>query len=308
MVDPVPLASGRDADVFAIDDRRVLRRYRKGGDVAAEAAVMAYVGSLGFPVPAVYEARGTDLVMERLDGRTMLSALIAGELDALAAADCLADLHRRLHALPPRLGERDGDGDGDGDGDRILHLDLHPDNVMLTSRGPVLIDWRNATEGPADLDVALSAVILAQVAVDREHPLAPPAATLLDAFLDRVGGGLLTVWTAPWRHAGTIRHSPQVSGISSTPLPSSSPVTGKAPAGLAGVVDAVGDGADPGRAGSGRVGSGRVGSGRVGQRVWLFMAAAGRPTGTAAEFTVVPAAHRAVETGAVGKVLVDVTP
>ncbi|MEU8084143.1 phosphotransferase [Micromonospora sp. NPDC049101] len=185
MVDPVPLASGRDADVFAIDDRRVLRRYRSGGDVAAEAAVMAYVGSLGFPVPTVYEARGTDLVMERLDGGTMLSALIAGQLDALAAADCLADLHRRLHALPPRLGERDGD--------RILHLDLHPDNVMLTSRGPVLIDWRNATEGPPELDVALSAVILAQVAVDGEHPLAPPVATLLAAFLDRVGGSLLTV-------------------------------------------------------------------------------------------------------------------
>ncbi|WP_433127170.1 phosphotransferase [Micromonospora sp. CA-240977] len=185
MVDPVPLASGRDADVFAIDDRRVLRRYRNGGDVAAEAAVMAYVRSLGFPVPTVYEARGTDLVMERLDGRTMLSALIAGELDALAAADCLADLHRRLHALPPRLGQRDGD--------RILHLDLHPDNVMLTTRGPVLIDWRNATEGPAELDVALSAVILAQVAVDCEHPLASPAATLLDAFLDCVGGSLLTV-------------------------------------------------------------------------------------------------------------------
>jgi NADPH:quinone reductase len=42
----------------------------------------------------------------------------------------------------------------------------------------------------------------------------------------------------------------------------------------AGVVDAVGDG---------------VGPDRLGQRVWLFMAAAGRPTGTAAEFTVVPA-------------------
>ncbi|TDD63632.1 NADPH:quinone reductase [Actinomadura darangshiensis] len=44
----------------------------------------------------------------------------------------------------------------------------------------------------------------------------------------------------------------------------------------AGVVDAVGEGVDPGRAG---------------ERVWLFMAAAGRPTGTAAEFTVVPAEH-----------------
>jgi NADPH2:quinone reductase len=42
----------------------------------------------------------------------------------------------------------------------------------------------------------------------------------------------------------------------------------------AGVIDAVGDGVD--RA-------------RVGQRVWVFMATAGRPTGTAAEFTVVPA-------------------
>ncbi|MFJ8966407.1 NADPH:quinone reductase [Lentzea sp. NPDC102401] len=42
----------------------------------------------------------------------------------------------------------------------------------------------------------------------------------------------------------------------------------------AGTIDAVGHGVDPGRAG---------------QRVWLFMAAAGRPAGTAAEFTVVPA-------------------
>ncbi|MHA6758309.1 NADPH:quinone reductase [Streptacidiphilus sp. PAMC 29251] len=46
----------------------------------------------------------------------------------------------------------------------------------------------------------------------------------------------------------------------------------------AGVIEAVGEGVD---------------RSRVGQRVWLFMAAAGRPTGTAAEFTVVPA-ERAV--------------
>jgi len=43
----------------------------------------------------------------------------------------------------------------------------------------------------------------------------------------------------------------------------------------AGVIDAVGPGVD---------------EGRVGERVWLYMATAGRPTGTAAEFTVVPAA------------------
>jgi NADPH:quinone reductase len=42
----------------------------------------------------------------------------------------------------------------------------------------------------------------------------------------------------------------------------------------AGTIDAVGPGVD---------------LSRVGRRVWLFMATAGRPTGTAAEFTVVPA-------------------
>jgi NADPH:quinone reductase len=46
----------------------------------------------------------------------------------------------------------------------------------------------------------------------------------------------------------------------------------------AGVIDAVGPGVDPGR---------------VGERVWVYLAAAGRPWGTAAEYTVVPA-ERAV--------------
>ena len=44
----------------------------------------------------------------------------------------------------------------------------------------------------------------------------------------------------------------------------------------AGVIEAVGPGVDPGR---------------VGQRVWLYMAAAGRRWGTAAEWTVVPERH-----------------
>jgi NADPH2:quinone reductase len=44
----------------------------------------------------------------------------------------------------------------------------------------------------------------------------------------------------------------------------------------AGVVEAVGPGVDPGR---------------VGERVWLWMAAAGRRWGTAAEYTVVPERH-----------------
>ena len=184
MAAPVLLARGRDADVFALDDERVLRRYRDGGDVAPEAAVMAHVAACGFPVPVVHAASGADLVLERLDGPTMLAALVAGDVGVDEAAACLADLHGRLHALPPRVGVADEV--------RVLHLDLHPDNVVLTARGPVVIDWRNSAEGPPELYLALSALILGQVAVGNAHPAAPQAGALLRAFLDRVDGDLRT--------------------------------------------------------------------------------------------------------------------
>lgn len=171
------LASGRDADVFVLDRARVLRRYRDGGDTAPEAAVMAYVGAAGYPVPTVYAADGPDLVLERLDGETLLAAMLAGRVDVDSAAGLLVELHDRLHALPPRLGTDPAD--------RILHLDLHPLNVLMTSRGPVVIDWRNTIEGPADFDVAMTALIFAEVAVGDDARLADPGRLALAAFQRR---------------------------------------------------------------------------------------------------------------------------
>jgi streptomycin 6-kinase len=182
---PPLLASGREADVFVIDARRVLRRYRDGGDVTAEAAVMAYVVASGFPAPKVYEAVGTDLVMERLTGTTMLQALVSGDIGVEEGAAILAGLHRQLHELPPRLSADPAA--------RVLHLDLHPDNVMLSPRGPVLIDWRNATEGPPQLDLAMSALILAEVAVDPAGAMATAAHAMLTAFLPLVDGVPLAI-------------------------------------------------------------------------------------------------------------------
>ncbi|MEH0931249.1 phosphotransferase [Micromonospora sp. CPCC 205558] len=177
MTDHALLASGRDADVFALDESRVLRRYRQGGDSAPEAALMAYVAAAGYPVPLVYDVQGPDLVLERLDGETLLAAMLAGRTAVGAAADLLVGLHERLHALPARFSVDPTDS--------ILHLDLHPQNVMVTSRGPVVIDWRNAAEGPADLDVAMTALILAEVAVGPDVQLAGRARDGLEAFQRR---------------------------------------------------------------------------------------------------------------------------
>jgi tRNA A-37 threonylcarbamoyl transferase component Bud32 len=169
--------------VFALDEQRVLRRYRDGNEVSAEVPVMTYVASLGFPVPRVYEARGTDLVMERFAAPTMLQALLSRSTRPEIAAALLLSLHRQLHGLPPRLSS-----DPDA---RVLHLSLHPGNVILSHGGPVVIDWRNSAEGPPDLDLAVSALILAQVAAGEAQDLATLAGAVLTAFLRFAGGGPL---------------------------------------------------------------------------------------------------------------------
>ncbi len=162
------IASGRDCDVYALGPDRVLRRSRHGRDAAPEAELMTHLGAAGYPVPLVHDAHGPDLVMERLAGPTLLTAWVAGITDQDTVAATIADLHRRLHALPARTAAHPGD--------RILHLDLHPDNVMLSDRGPVVIDWANAAEGPPDRDVAITLLILAQVTLWTHEPALAAAA------------------------------------------------------------------------------------------------------------------------------------
>ncbi len=167
---PGPLiGSGRSADVFAIGGGRVLRRYRHPLDVQAEAQIMRHLAARGFPVPEVFDADGPDLVMEQLDGRDMLADLGSRPWLVGQHGRTLAELHNRLHAIdaPPGWPELLGPGSA------VLHLDLHPGNVMLTSRGPVVIDWTNARAGAAGADVAMAYLIMATSETDLVPVVAP---------------------------------------------------------------------------------------------------------------------------------------
>ncbi|MFC7545872.1 phosphotransferase [Plantactinospora sp. GCM10030261] len=183
------LARGRDADVFALDDRRVLRRYRRGGDVRGEAEVMRHAAAHGVAVPLVYGADGTDLVLERLDGPTLAQALFSGRTDVPTAARLIVDAQTALHRIPPPRSSGDP-------AVRLLHLDLHPENIMLGAHGAVLIDWRNAEAGPPELDVAVSALILAEVAVDLSGSLVPPVIGSTKARVTEIADALLTAYLA----------------------------------------------------------------------------------------------------------------
>ncbi len=179
------LATGATALVYELDEHRVLRRYRdvhRPVDHVVAATDIAWAA--GVPTPRVLAARGPDLILERVDAPTMLAEMTAGRLEMATAMRLLADLHRATHGVRRPDGPSPLPHRGDTDSDSLLHLDLHPNNVLMAPAGPQLIDWENACWGPPGLDVAVTAVILACYALAyRTEDDALDATDLLDAFL-----------------------------------------------------------------------------------------------------------------------------
>lgn len=152
--EPRLLAAGRASEVFDLGDGRVLRRFKSGGHPEREALVMRHARRHGYPVPEVLEVTADALVLEKVDGPTMWEAAGEDPSTVSAHADTLARLHRELHELDapdalPAVGE----------GDRLVHLDLHAANVILSPTGAVVVDWTNARRGEPAFDVALTWVI-----------------------------------------------------------------------------------------------------------------------------------------------------
>jgi len=150
---------------------------------------MEYVAGHGYPAPVVYDVSddGLDLVMQRVEGATMLDDLGDHPWRVRSHAHTLAELHTRLGRIPAP----DWLGAGPVPGDRVVHLDLHPGNVMVTADGPVVIDWTNGSSGTPGSDVAATWLIVACA----EIPGPRWKATLLGAFRHLLVSSFL-------RHAG----------------------------------------------------------------------------------------------------------
>jgi aminoglycoside phosphotransferase (APT) family kinase protein len=155
------LAEGRDSEIFEHGPGRVLRRARDGRSLEHEASVMRYAQEHGYPVPRVHDAGRGWLVMDRVEGSTMLDVAVRRPHRIGAYARLLADLHHRLHAIPAPPGVPTAGLPGD----RLLHRDLHPLNVLLADDVPVVIDWTNAAAGDPAYDVADTWVLFASAEV-----------------------------------------------------------------------------------------------------------------------------------------------
>lgn len=186
----VPLAQGRTAEIYAWGDGHILKLFRDGCPsdwVDYEAGVARAVHAAGVPAPAPGEILEVDgrrgLIYERLDGPSMLQDMNARPWLLLKHARALAELQVQIHrksipGLPsykdrlsydirstPHLREELREKAltrlaALPEGQTLCHGDYHPGNILITRRGPVVIDWMTACGGDPWADVARTHLLL----------------------------------------------------------------------------------------------------------------------------------------------------
>ncbi len=81
------------------------------------------------------------------------------------------------------------------DGDRLCHGDFHPANLILSGRGPIVIDWPNAASGDPHADVARTLLMLRIATL-------PDGSTAILRSLDHIGRRIfLRRYLAAYRRA-----------------------------------------------------------------------------------------------------------
>lgn len=186
------LGKGRTASVYEWGKNEVLKLFNEGFSMGSEFENCKIINSLGIPSPEVVETVEIDgqqgIIYERINGVTM-SKIIEPNFHSLSKyARILAEIHSMIHSfkvdytpnLKKELSERISfskklnvdtrnkiikEFDKLPEGNTICHYDFHPDNIIMSQRGPVIIDWANVLVGDSLADVTRTSLILKSHAV-----------------------------------------------------------------------------------------------------------------------------------------------
>jgi hypothetical protein len=206
------IGEGATADVHAWAPGRVVKLFKSSVSrrLAWHEVHMTHTAfTSGAPAPEVFGVVTLEgrfgIVLQHLDGPTLLQLTRSGAMERGQAGAILAGLCHAVHNTPPPpdvLPLRDwmeislqpsGGGlpahlatgvlgllDRLPPGDGLCHVDPHPGNVIMTAEGPRLVDWTWAMRAPAALDLACCHMLLSEfaplIADDPERPRAVNAA------------------------------------------------------------------------------------------------------------------------------------
>lgn len=194
-----PSAVGRTAEVYTLDEDRVLKLLKAGfgsAMAADEAAKTLAARDAGVSAPAVLDLIELDgrhgIVFEQIDGDLLLDDIVLDAMRFREWARVFANAHigvlsRSTSDLPDirdvlrgRIEAGDLPAtkeqaaltvlDAAPDGDAVLHGDFHPGNIIFTTGDPVTVDWVDAAQGHPGADIARTLWLISPATMSEAIP------------------------------------------------------------------------------------------------------------------------------------------
>jgi aminoglycoside phosphotransferase (APT) family kinase protein len=203
------IGGGWTAQIYAWGNDRVLKLFESWVPldwVNHEARAMQLAKKSGLPVPAIDEVISHEnrngIVMERIEGPSMGAAMFSRFWKTNYYARVLAELQvavnsqkapefepmrsrlettiRNETAIPKETKEATLQIlQKLLDGEALCHFDIHPLNIIMSRRGPVIIDWTGAGKGDPTADVARTWLLCTLAPI----PMPMPISGVLNAWL-----------------------------------------------------------------------------------------------------------------------------
>lgn len=183
------IGAGWTAQIYAYGENDVLKLFESSlpfDVINREIMAIRFAEKTGLPVPVIKELITYDgrhgIIMGRIKGKTMGQVMSIKCWKMNAYARVLADLQvtvNSIHAskfppLRPHLENKIKKEsslapniknsvlrvlDKLPDGEMLCHFDFHPWNILMSPKGPVIIDWTGAAKGDPMADVARTYVL-----------------------------------------------------------------------------------------------------------------------------------------------------
>ncbi|ENQ3077053.1 phosphotransferase [Bacillus cereus] len=225
------MGAGITAEIYLWNDKEIVKLFHnhiQESLVEKEFLASQEVQNFGLPVPKVgdkvsYQNR-TGIIYEKIDGVTLTEQLAKNPMNVGKEAKRFAALHFQIHSrkssvvsdicdtLTLQINHCNRFMSEQKEkittyiatlptNKAVCHMDFHPDNILISEKGPIVIDWMTTGFGNPFADVARTVVILKHAHLPESIPesVKQGILALRHAFCEEYVNEYLTLSKGTWK-------------------------------------------------------------------------------------------------------------